>query len=105
MNKNLWSKIVLPILAVIIIAAGSVFYFVYYEKSPTDRDKPPVPVDVAYAEDNFDLVPSDRDTLGVASDSYFTLTSQSTIEKSEVEESLAIEPAIDFDIEEVSPQE
>ncbi|MFH1598039.1 MAG: alpha-2-macroglobulin family protein [Patescibacteria group bacterium] len=106
MNKKIWLKIVLPIVVVVIVAGGAVYYFYYYEK-PVDEEeeKPPIVVDVVHAEENFDLVPVDKDSLGIAKDTSFTLTSEAEIDKSKVKESLAVEPKVEFAVKEVSSKE
>lgn len=59
----------------------------------------------AYAEDFFELFPSEYDSLGVGTNSFYTLKSKEPVDINKIKENLKIEPAIEYEVREVSSTE
>ncbi|MBU0707952.1 hypothetical protein KKG41_06295 [Patescibacteria group bacterium] len=102
MKKATWLKIIPTIIVVAIIG----LFFYYYKPSDKNSTVEPeeklyIPVSIDNAEGNFKLTAESQDILGITPGTKFILTSQEDISKSEVEESLAIAPAVDFEVKEI----
>ncbi len=101
MKKATWLKII-P--AIALVALLGLFFYLYEPDTKTTEpgDKPFVPVSIENAEGNFKLTAESQDSLGIEPDTKFILTSQEDVSKSEVEESIAVVPALDFEVKETS---
>ncbi|MFC1687495.1 Ig-like domain-containing protein, partial [Patescibacteria group bacterium] len=87
-------------LAVVVIAGGVVLYF-YLDNNRTVEpvvNQEPIPVTVV-SDNQFTLQADTVDSLGVNSDSTFTLTSKSAVTEDMIASSLQIEPAFAYKIE------
>ena len=62
-------------------------------------------VNSAYAQDNFELSPTKKDSLGVEADSKYVLKSKQPLDTSLIKENLKIEPAVDYDLTAISDKE
>lgn len=62
-------------------------------------------INPAYANDNFKLTPSSFDSMGASPKSYYTLTSKTELDVESIKESIEIEPAIEYNIKEISKTE
>ncbi len=102
MKKETWLKIIPTAAAIALVA----LFFYYYEPDVKNvnvksDEKPYIPVSIDNAEGNFKLTAELQDSLGIAPETKFILTSQEDISEKEIKESLAVDPAINFDVKEM----
>lgn len=62
-------------------------------------------INSAYANDNFELIPSDSDTLGVESNSIYVLKSKEILDTDLIKDNLVLEPEFDYDLKKISDTE
>lgn len=104
---NFWLSFkpyLVPTTVIIVLVAliGSMLYFL---PGQFDKGFQKLLISPAYAQDNFELQPTDMDSLGVNSTSQFMIKSKVAVDLAKLKESIKIEPAVDFDLEKVNDQE
>jgi hypothetical protein len=111
-KKSPKSKLVAIIIGVLIIALVASLAFLFIKKDGQDEivedlfsGFSKLMISSAYAEDNFSLVAKNSDSLGVTPDSSYILKSKEPLKTSLIEDSLRIEPDLDYDIKKISDQE
>lgn len=104
---NIWfaPKRLAPVVAGLVIISLTVNLLPYQGVFNPFREFSRLIISPAYAMDNFTLEPEVIDSLGVADDSSYILKSKEVLDSDLIRESLQVEPAVDYTLEQVSDKE
>ncbi len=94
------AKIWVPVIAIFLIVAILAGYFYLWPKDQglvDTRNFTKLFINSAFAQDNFEIIPTKADSIGVEDTTSFIITSKDVVDPQALASNISLEPTVDFD--------